>query len=208
MLLSDSQTKAFWRLWAQACRVQGWTRAAGFNAEQIDAHRRDFLQRCGFDSLTKVDRVDGFTRVKKELEILIAPDLDAATETADLTINRARTLRHVIRHDLLPCLSLYVDDAVGFMRAIMQDKNRWWKIDRPTVEMTLEDLDARPIVRTVNGALREFPSQLEQLRMTLNARLHAKRRAAGHSIRQMHELAGKVTPEPLPELVTTEANPF
>lgn len=177
MILSADQISLFWRLWSQACRTQGWTAADGCPSAQIDAERKRVLRECGFESLTAVDRLDGFTKVKNALLVLASDrtDLAAAREADDVQVNRARTLRWVIRHELLPCLALYEPDAEAYMRSVMADKSRWWKVDRPGCAIALEDLEAGP---------------LEQLRMTLNARLNSKRRAAGDTIHDMRVAAG------------------
>lgn len=192
MKLSPPQVQRFWREWAKSCKTMNWTRAAGLSADEIDAKRKELLQRCSFDSLTKVDRVDGFTKVLNELLVLQGVSLQAGMEAEDPTINRARTLRHHILTELVPCLELYVADVRGYLASIMEDKNRWWKIDRPAREMTLMDLDAKPVYRTDKntGELKEWPSQLEQMRYTLTSRLNTLRGAAGDTIHEMKTKAG------------------
>jgi hypothetical protein len=187
MNLSTAQVQRFWREWPKSCKAMGWTKANGMSAAEIDAKRKEFLARCGFDSLTKVDRVDGFTKVLKELLVLQGTDLKAAREADDPTINQARVARNFILTELVPCLELYVADVAGFMAEIMEDKNRWWKIDRPARSMTLMDLDAKPVYRTdrATGELKEFPSQLKQMIYTLSARLNDKRKEAGDTIHEM-----------------------
>jgi hypothetical protein len=188
--LTPSQLRRFWQEWPKACRANNWTREAGLTTAEIDSKRKEFLARCGFKSLTEVDRVDGFTKVLNELIVLQGTDLDAGIEAGDLTINKARTIRHQILTELIPCLELYLDDVRAYVTTIMQDKNRWWKIDRPARDITMNDLDARPIFRRKDGELNEFPSQLDQLRYTLSARLNALRKAAGDSIHDMKLKAG------------------
>lgn len=191
MNLTPSQVQRFWREWPKSCKAMNWTKAAGMSAVQIDAKRKEFLLKCGFDSLTKVDRVDGFTKVLKELQVLQGVDLKAAIESEDLTINKARTIRHFIATDLIPCLELYVKDSTGYVASIMEDKNRWWKIDRPARDITIMDLDAKPVIRwdVKTKAMKEFPSQLEQLKWTLAARINTLRNAAGDTIHTMRTLA-------------------
>jgi len=219
MLLSKEQVNRFFFMWGQACRTQGWTAGKGFSAVQINVKRKEFLARFGFSSLTLVTKKDGFTKVKNELIILISngTNIKAAQEAEDPLLNKARNFRWVIRNEILPCLGVYEDNPLGYMRKVMADKNRWWKLDRPESEITLEDLDAKPTTRFKDGELQEFPSTLEQLMMTLNARVHDKRREAGHSIRDMKALAGLATvrtaePEPVPaghrEEVPDENVPF
>jgi hypothetical protein len=66
--------------------------------------RKEFLARCGFNSLTEVDSVAGFTRVLNELLVL----------------------------QLVPCLELYLADVRGYLTAIIEDKTRHRQTDRPT----------------------------------------------------------------------------
>jgi hypothetical protein len=192
MKLSTAQVQRFWREWPKSCKAMGWTKANGMSAAEIDQRRKEFLARCGFDSLTKVDRVDGFTKVLKELQVLQGVSVDAGIEAEDLTINKARTFRHFILTDLVPCLELYIADVRGYMTSIMGDKNRWWKIDRPAREITLLDLDAKPVYRRdkKTGELKTWPSQLEQLKWTLAARLNTLRKDAGDTIHDMRLRAG------------------
>ena len=209
MNLTTEQVNLFWREWPKSCKAMGWTRANGMSAKEIDAKRKEFLARCGFDSLTKVDRLDGFTKVKNELLVLQGVSLKAAQETVDPALNQARVLRNVILTEIVPCLELYVPDVRKFITDIMEDKNRWWKIDRPVREMTLMDLDAKPIYRhdKKTGELREYPSQLKQMLYTLNDCLHGSgqikngkkkrlgfRVAAGHSVLEMRTKAGLESP--------------
>ena len=164
-----------------------WTKAAGMSAAEIDAKRKEFLLKCGFDSLTKVDRVDGFTKVLKELQVLQGVDVNAGIEADDLTINKARTIRHFILTNLVPCLELYVADVRGYLTSIMEDKNRWWKIDRPARDITLMDLDAKPVHRwdVKTKSMKDFPSQLEQMKWTLTARLNSLRKDSGDTVHEM-----------------------
>jgi hypothetical protein len=171
MLISKLQSDTFWRLWSQACRAQGWSDKAAQERE-----RKAFLVRCGFSSLTLVDRLDGFTKVKKELQILISPDLDAAREAEDQTINRARNSRWVIKHEILLCLALYEADVNGYLQTVLEGQSRW---------NTSGNDPQRP------ARLQDFEDGvLKRVLMTLNGRLHAKRREAGHSIHDMKIAAG------------------
>lgn len=185
MLLSKPQVDTFWSLWARVCRDRKWNDKATSESE-----RRAFLARCGFSSLTKVDRVDGFTKVKNELLVMIGLSVQAGMEASDPLLNKARNFRHVIRTEILPCLALYEDNAEVYLTSVLADKSRWWKLDRPDRAPTLEDFDARPMFSERNGEPHESPSQLEQLLMTLNARLHEKRKAARHTLHDMKTLAG------------------
>jgi len=188
MNLTTEQVNLFWREWPKSCKAMGWTRANGMSAKEIDAKRKEFLARCGFDSLTKVDRLDGFTKVKNELLVLQGVSLKAAQETIDPALNQARVLRTQILTEIIPCLELYRgEQLVADLAGIMEDKNRWWKLDRPARGMTLMDLDARPIYRTdkTTGGQKYMGSQLSQLQWTLSRWLNELRNQAGDTIHGM-----------------------
>lgn len=195
MNLAPAQVKTFWRLWPQACRANGWTKERGMTAAQIDAKRKEVLLECGFDSLTRVDRTDGFTKVKNKLLILIGVDLKAAGEDQDTTENTARTHRHVVEMEIIPCLALYEEDVNGYVATVIAGLMRYYKTDRPASPPTLDDLDTRPRIGTVRtgprkGQTYQTASQMEQAMMTLNARRHEKRKTAGDSIHDMKLRAG------------------
>jgi hypothetical protein len=193
MNLSEKQVKEFWRLWPQGCKAMGWTAANGMSAKEIDAKRKEFLLRCGFDSLTKVDRLDGFTKVKNELLVLQGVSIQAAQETIDPTLNQARVLRNQILTEIIPCLELYRGEKLtADLAGILEDKNRWWKLDRPVRGMTLMDLDARPIFRAdkATGKQKYCGSQLSQVQWTLSRWMNDLRNEAGDTIHQMKLKAG------------------
>src|SRR5688572_21199909 len=125
MNLSGDQVKTFWSMWAKACRKQNWTREAGLSAGDIDAKRKELIARCGFKSLTLVDRMDGFTRVKNELLLLISnnTNLKAAAESENPELNQARVFKHKIMNEMMPCLALYEEDVAGYLTEVMTDKN-------------------------------------------------------------------------------------
>ncbi|HEV2692266.1 MAG TPA: hypothetical protein VG347_05165 [Verrucomicrobiae bacterium] len=192
MKLSTAQVQRFWREWAATCRINNWTREAGLTAVQIDGHRKELLARCGFQSLKDVDRVAGFTKVLAELGVAQGTNLQAAREADDGSINDGRVIRNQILTEIVPCLELYIEDVRAYITSIIEDKSRWWKLDRPAREMSIMDLDTRPIFVTdaSTGDQKEWPSQLDQIRMTLTARLNTARNDAGDSIHDMKIRAG------------------
>lgn len=180
MKLSEDQVKLFWRLWAAACRYQGWTRQRGLTSAQIDVKRKELLARLGFGSLHDVDRRAGFGRVKSEL-LALADNLRGAVEADHPEMDGARRKRYLITFELIPCLALYVEDPVGYVEQILRDKFRI----SPASPVDLEALSIDPDIRTRMGVLHERPSELDQAMMTLTARLQALRKAAGHTIHAM-----------------------
>lgn len=165
MKLTTSQVQRFWREWPKSCAAMGWTKANGMTADQIDAKRKEFLVSCGFSSLTLVDRTAGFTKVLNELVVLQGTSLKAARETLDPALNEGRILTNQIVTELVPCLEVYVENSFGYIGAILKNRFRG---------LRLEELN---------------PKQLKAFRDTLNARIHAQRNKAGHTIHQMKVLA-------------------
>lgn len=175
------------RLWGRVCKDRDWPQAD--RAFRLQT----FSQIIGrpIASADQIERIDECTKLMKELTTLLGVSVRAALEADNLYINQARVLRHQILTELIPCLELYIEDVRSYLTAIIEDKNRWWKIDRPARDITLMDLDARPIEKLdAAGRPRSWPSQLKQLQYTLSARLNDKRNAAGHSIHDMRQKAG------------------
>lgn len=183
MNVTPAQIQSIQRLWRTVCKDRGW------KASDRDFRLAKFSELLGrpVDSLTGVERIKECTKLFNELKAMLGVSLQAAREADDTTINDARVLRNQILTELIPCLELYVTDVRAYLTAIMEDKNRWWKIDRPACDITMMYLDAKPIFHRDRrtGEQREFPSQLQQLQFTISARLHAKRKDAGHTIHDM-----------------------
>lgn len=190
MILAPKQVKEFWCLWPQACRANNWTKDGGMSAAAIDAKRKEILRECGFESLTEVDRTDGFTKVKNKLLILIGVDVKAGTEDQDPTENKGRTHRYVIAKEIIPCLALYEEDVTGYVASVIAGLTRHYKTDRPERPPTLEDLSAKPTFKKRGGKWIKGPSQALQALMTLSARLDDKRKAAGDTVHDMKIKAG------------------
>lgn len=180
MLLTKPQRDLFWSLWAQACRYQGWTREKGLNASEIDQKRKALLRQCGFSSLTEVDRKAGFGLVKGELQAL-CDSVQGAVEAGNPILDDARRKKNLILTELLPCLRLYRDDPIAYVEEILREKFSLTYLQ----PIGLDDLDPRPRVVTTSSGLDERASQLDQALMTITARLHALRKAAGNSIHDM-----------------------
>ena len=174
------------QLWNKVCKDRGWS--ASDRTLRL-ATMGELLGRA-IESMDDIGRTDECTKVMNGLKAMLGVSVKAGLELAEPERNQARILKHKIMNELLPCLALYVEDVPAYVTGIMEDKNRWWKIDRPACEITLEDLDSKPIFRFVKGERKEFPSTLEQLMMTLAARLNSKRNEAGQTIHEMKLAAG------------------
>jgi len=177
MILTKSQQHRFWREWAAACRAQGWTAAEGWTGSEIDVERRALLDRAGFESLTQVDRADGFDRVLAELGQLQS-DIDRTAET--IPGNDAgyrRRLLWLIRKHSKP---------LGGLPYVLQ-------LARDKFHLTA-GLDAIEDLTT---------EQLNQLMMTLNARRHAKAKSAKNaSLTSEEQFPDQVEFTPEADLVT------
>jgi len=171
MKITEAQRWKVLKLWSQVCKDRGW-KPSDRNLRLTSIGK---IINRELRTLDDLGRMDECTKVLKELEAMLGVNVDAGLEANDLTINKARTYRNVITSQILPCLALYEPDPPAYMRSVMEDKNRWWKIDRPQCGLTLDDLSAGP---------------LKQLLMTLNARLHSKRKAARQTIHEMKIAAG------------------
>ena len=175
------------RLWSQVCKDRGW------KASDRAARLSKFSEIIGrpIESTDDIERIDECTKLMKSLKAMLGTDLKAAGESDDLTINKARTIRHFIAAEQIPCLELYLADVPAYISTIVETKARWWKLDRPTRGMELQDMDAKPIFhKDREGNLKEYPSALEQLRFTLAARINSLRKKAGHTIHDMRIKAG------------------
>ena len=65
--MTPDQHDLFWRVWASACRGQGWT---ALPAAEQNAKRREVLSALGFSSAKHIDTRQGFDDVKQRLEAL------------------------------------------------------------------------------------------------------------------------------------------
>lgn len=185
MLLSKAQLTLWWRSWSAACKAQGWTRGGGWNAEQIDAKRHEILRELGFESLRDVDN-RGFDRLLARVRML-ANRVDGAVDEVRPQNGDSRRLLWRIEW-LIKCVELYLPGkGEAYVAGVVADK--FPGVDKYGTGIVhprhWRDLSA---VRSVG----KEDSELDQLRMTLTARLnghHGMRSKAGHSVHEMCELA-------------------
>jgi len=182
MSMSKRQSAVYWRLWSAACKAQGWTKACGMDSAAIDAKRKECLAECGFESSRDIDSGAGFSRWKALCERLCGKLSGAIAEVRQNTPEDRR--RWVIRNELLPCLAIYAppgahdpaEYAAAYLATLLRDSLPW----RPDgngsgMPCTLDELDEAGLVKIM---------------ATLNARIGAKRRLAGHTQHDMLTLAG------------------
>jgi hypothetical protein len=173
--------------WPRACRSQGW-KASDRElrlAELSKAVGRELNSASDLNSTTDIDAV------KAHLAAL-SDNLPAVLKHETPGEDRAVRLRHSIR-DQLKCLALYVDGktaAEKYLAELIKDKFKHGSRGVHTPALTIDDLSAEPIHFSRNGVLREIPSQLDQIVMTLARAIQAKRKAAGDTIHTMKLRAG------------------
>ena len=144
----------------------------------------------------------------------IADQVDQAKEVGRPEFGRARTLQFSICQQL-KCLALYpldrpmgLDGARKYLAEIIKDKFRHGSRCDP---MALQDLTADPVRFTDRhtGDLREIPSQLDQVVISLARAIQPRRAAAGHTLHEMKVSAGiwcgcKVCGNPPPPQIVSE----
>lgn len=151
MLLSKAQQNRFWREWSIGCKRQGWDKVAGWTGLQIDKERHALLERAGFDSLTRVDPLDGFDRVLAELAVLSRPD-DIDPQLRAQAQPKLRLVYAIEKLASQISTGQQEDGTNSYAAAIAADRFGTGAIDNLSLH------------------------QLEQLRNTLAARLTAHRR--------------------------------
>jgi hypothetical protein len=165
-------------LWPNACRAQGWREsdrdlrlyvcsiALACDIRGVQSFRAALFSDVPLDralkSTNEIDDDKDFTRVKGLL-LMLADDLNGANEVGNPHLNKARQMLHVI-NEQIACLALYHDNAPAYVRQLCRDK-----FDQPD----FESLRSEPVRVLPDG--RKLPSELQQLIITLNSRLHNKR---------------------------------
>lgn len=184
MNITASQRISIMKLWGRVCKDRGW------KSSDRDLRLAKFSELVGrpLKSTNDVDRLAECTKLMAELNCLLGVSLQAGREAADPSLNRARIIRNQILTEIIPCLELYRGDKLpADIADIMEDKNRWWKLDRPGRGITLMDLDDWPIFRydKAAGKKKFVGSQLKQMQWTLSRWLNDLRNQAGDTIHQM-----------------------
>lgn len=185
MLLTKSQLTLFWRAWGAACKAQGWTRTAGLTTEEINLLRREILTEVGFSSLTEVDPGAGFDRLLARVRGLDDQLHKGALDQVRPSNGHRRRLVWKIEW-LIQCLGIYLWDgaADAYVRKIVEQKfGRPGEYPRPWTELSADRTEGQE------------DSELDQLRMTLNARINGRngfRAKAAHTVHEMATKAGVV----------------
>lgn len=180
-------------LWARACRAQGW------NEDDRDLRLNVLSEalRRPIAGSGEINAHEDFDAVKAHLTML-AHSLKGALESNDPNLGRARRLRNKII-DLVRCLNLYADGEAIAREIIKDGTHRAGMEAQPYHDLPLprilESLTASPEYRRDRrtGQMRTHRSQLDQIVMTLSARLNGKhgyRAQAGDTLHDMNVAAG------------------
>lgn len=185
MLLTKAQLTLFWRAWAAACKAQGWTRDGGLTTGEINLLRREILTEVGFRSLTEVDPGPGFDRLLARVRGLDDQLHKGALDQVKPSNGHRRRLVWKIEW-LIKCLGIYLWDGAAdtYVRKIVARKfARPGEYPRPWTELSADRTEGQE------------DSELDQLRMTLNARVNGRngfRAKDGHTVHEMATKAGVV----------------
>ncbi len=159
-------------LWQSACEAQGWEPKD--RDKRLDVFAEALGKRVSFSALNNAE----FGRVKATLEryanSLKGADKECYPERCD-----APAIRHKILGEVIPCLAVYVEDPIGYADTILIKEFKTRNFDN------LSEYRQQP-----KNPKKQPSSPLERFFWTLNARLHAMRRKADHSIEDMQEKAG------------------
>lgn len=173
--MTAAQEKLYWREW-------GAVRKAQPDADRHDLHRRALQGNGRFShkefTNQQFDRVLGvFRAISKPASV----DAQLRQQGQD-----RRRVEHRLA-EIQQCLGLYVEDVAGYVAKVVAEK-----FGVPSGgALTLDDLSWEPTLRKnwQTGKLEDSPSQVEQLLMTLWARVQPMRRDADHTLHDMRILA-------------------
>ncbi len=192
--MSPKQTKLYWREWAAVRRVdpQADRRALTVRALGVAKSSKDFTN-------ADLDRV---------LAVFRAVSRPADVDGQLRQQAQARQRKEHRIWEIMRCLALYHPDPAGYVATLLADR-QGVPVDG---SLTLEDVSDAPTVRTRrDGVPYAGPSELEQVLMTLWARVQPMRRKAGHTLHQMRTAAGvpcdcaKICRKRLPVVIAGEA---
>lgn len=171
--MTTKQTQLYWREWAAVRRAdpQADRRALTVRALGVAKSSKEFtnadLDRvlAAFRAVSRPADVDGQLRQQAQ----------------------ARQRKEHRIWEIMRCLALYHPDPAGYVATVLADR-QGVPVDG---SLTLEDVSDAPTVRTRrDGVPYAGPSELEQVLMTLWARVQPMRRKALHTLHQMRMAAG------------------
>lgn len=171
--MSPKQTQLYWREWAAVRRADPQADRQALTVRALGRARssKEF-------SNADLDKVLAVFR-----EVSRPADVDGQLRQQ----GQARARREHRIDEVMRCLGVYVEDVAGYVARIVSDK-----LGVPVDgSLTLADVSDEPTLRTRrDGVAYPGPSDLEQVLMTLWARVQPMRRARGHTLHEMKLAAG------------------
>lgn len=168
--------------WPRAAKAQGWNPSD--RVKRMEVLSAAVKRTLG--SASELNSREDIDAVKAHLGML-ADNVQMTIESDRPEIGRARRLRSAIGEQL-KCLAVYHADTGAWLASVIQDKFKHGSRAEP---LGLSDLTAVPKYFTDRrGVLRESPSQLDQVMMTLAGAIQTKRKASGDSVHDMKIKAG------------------
>lgn len=174
--MTKAQEKLYWREWGAVRKAdpQADRHAIQKRALGVDYHvpHKEYSNRQ-FDAV-----LAAFRAISRPASI--EPQLRAQAQPGHRQQHRI--------YEIQRCLALYVEDVAGYIAKVAADR-----FSVPTDgTFSLDDLSDQETAR-INWQTKKpetVPSQLEQMLMTLWARLQVLRRDAGHTLHEMRIMAG------------------
>jgi len=171
--MSPKQTQLYWREWAAVRRADPQADRQALTVRALGRAR----------SSKEFSNAD----LDKVLAVFRAVSRPADVDGQLRQQGQARARREHRIDEVMRCLGVYVEDVEGYVARIVADK-----LGVPADgSLTLADVSDEPTVRTRrDGVAYPGPSDLEQVLMTLWARVQPLRRARGHTLHEMKLAAG------------------
>lgn len=170
--MTPRQTQLYWREWAAV-------RRADPRADRSVLTVRALGEPTSSKALTnaQLDRV---------LAVFRAVSRPADVDGQLRQMEQARRRKEHRIWEVMRCLGVYVEDPAGYVSRVLADRSRV-----PAAgSLGLDDLSDAPTVRTRrDGVEYPGPSELDQVLMTLWARVQPMRRKAKHSLHAMRMAA-------------------
>ena len=171
--MSPKQTQLYWREWAGVRRVDAQADRRALTVRALGAAKssKEFTN-------ADLDRV---------LAVFRAVSRPADVDGQLRQQAQARQRKEHRIGEIMRCLALYHPDPAGYVATLLADR-QGVPVDG---SLTLDDVSDAPTVRTRrDGVPYAGPSELEQVLMTLWARVQPMRRKAAHTLHQMRTAAG------------------
>jgi hypothetical protein len=181
--MTELQHDLYFRLWNTVLKHQGWDKMP---TKVREAKRREVhVAVFGAPKSAKdINHTDEFGAIKARFELL-AGLVKGGVEDEHPEFDTRRRLFWKFENVQKKQLGVYVNDPEAYIRQILRER---FKIFRGI--STVEDLDAKPRFRMINGESKKMPSPLLMLVMTLDRCIDDLRAQAGHTIHQMNMEAG------------------